>query len=88
MSNPAEESGTKLYSGEVILTVCIQVDKIDGYSAESVAEEAKDSMVTQLSTVPGCSVVLEDYDLSEVNRTPDFWDKIDEAYDRKKNDGF
>lgn len=87
MSNPADDKGTKLYSGEVILTVCIQVDRIDGYSAEGVAEEAKDSMVTQLSTVPGCSVTLEDHDLSEVNRTPDFWDIVDEAYDRKKNDG-
>lgn len=88
MSNPAEESGTKLYSGEVILTVCISVNRIDGYSPEGVAEEAKDSLVNVLSTVPGCSVVLEDYDLSEVNRTPDFWDKVDRAYDRKKNDGF
>lgn len=87
MSDPAQDSQTQLYSGEVILTVCIQVDRIDGYSAEGVAEEAKESLIQQLSTVPGCTVLLEDHDLSQVNRTPDFWDKVDEAYDRKKNDG-
>lgn len=89
MMDPAEKSDPlHLYSGEVYLTVCVTVEKLEAESIAVLEEKVKSAVQDQLIPEPparSISVTLEDSDVMCVNRTPDFWDIVDMKYDQKKD---
>lgn len=83
--DPNETPDYKFYSGDIFLSVRVTVSKVEAHSIEEVADSGKDAIANLLHQLPNVAVSLDDHDLCEVNRRPDFWDKVDEAYDRRKD---
>ena len=90
--NPDEhEDPTPTYTGEVYITVCVQIEDMEADSEDEVASQA-------LSTLKEClnnhhsvfanyeaGAVIEDWDLYKSNAPKGFLELADDAYDRAKD---
>ena len=85
--NPDEyEDPTPTYTGEVYITVCVQIEDMEADSEAEVSSQA-------LSSLKGCleqanyeaGVVIEDWDLYQSNAPKGFLELADDAYDRAKD---
>ena len=87
--NPPDEPELKLFSGDVFLTVCVVCNKAEAHSAgdleQSTLEALKNQLSTNSSEVSRVTIELEDSDLIQVDRAPDWWDRVDEARDRMQD---
>lgn len=87
--NPPDEPELKLFSGDVFFTVCVVCNKAEAYSVRDLEQSTLDALKSQLSTdsseVSRVNISLEDSDLIQVDRGPDWWDRVDEARDRMKD---
>ena len=87
MTDPQEAPEDKRFSGTICISVYVKVEEITGNNAGEVAEEAVTGLQDNLRNHPQYDhIELESHDLWQVNREPDFWDKVDDAYDAKKHE--
>ena len=85
--NPDEhENPTPTYTGEVYITVCVQIEDMEADSEAEVSSQA-------LYVLKECfeesnyheEAVIEDWDLYQSNAPKGFLELADDAYDRAKD---
>ena len=81
--DPIEDRNPREFEGIVYLTVICKFTKTEASSKSSLAEEIRSTIKSKLSDFD-CNVEVEDTDISEVSPEPTFWDKVDAAYQHKK----
>jgi len=90
MMNPPDDPELKLYSGDVFLTICVVHTKTEASSIEELEQDTLKAVrglfSTDSSEIASINIELEDSDLMQVNREPDWWDKVDAARDHLKNE--
>tara|TARA_R110000751_G_scaffold12396_1_gene42447 strand:- start:98 stop:361 length:264 start_codon:yes stop_codon:yes gene_type:complete len=85
--NPDEhEDPTPTYTGEVYITVCVQIEDVEGDSENEVASQALSTLKKLLAaTNYEAGVVIEDWDVWQSNTPKGFLELSDDAYDRAKD---
>lgn len=86
MNDPQDAPEDKMFSGSIAITVYMKIENVSGNDANQVANEAVSALKHCLRNEPEYDLIeLDSHDLWQTNREPDFWDKVDAAYDRVKD---
>lgn len=81
--DPNEDRNPREFEGIVYLTVIFKFTKTEAENKTILAQEIRSAVQHKLSDFD-CSVEVEDTDISEVSPEPTFWDRVDAAYQHKK----
>jgi len=81
---------TPTYSGEVYITICMQVEDLPRETEAEVETDCLHAVNHLLEASPSLfeslSATFEDSDLYQTNRPKGYFDLVDDAYDRLKDE--